>query len=114
MKPAIASPRPKKEKVGFWCPDDIGLAVKDLIEKGVYADQSKALVVLLRTALQAQSRFPTDLQARMDDLAAFLQRDTDAIVRLCVEGILEMIDGKEATSPLIVEEFRLRQKRRLR
>jgi len=114
MKPAIASPHPKKEKAGFWCPDDIRLAVKDLIEKGVYADQSKAIVALLRTALQAQSRFPTDLQTRVDDLVAFLQRDTNTILRLCVEGVFEMIDGKGTKSPLIIEEFRLRQKRRPR
>ena len=102
---------PKNAKVGFWCPEDIASAVKILVEKGVYADQSKALVGLLRAALEERTRFPDELQERIARLGIFLQRNPDIIVRLCVEGILEMVEKEDSRSPLIVEEYRLRKQR---
>jgi Arc/MetJ-type ribon-helix-helix transcriptional regulator len=99
----------KKEKAGFWCPEDVDEGIKSLIERGLYQDRSKAIVALLRNSLQTDKQLPGDLQKRVETLASYLQRDTDVIVRQCVEGILEMIDSSEAIVPLIVEEVRLRQ-----
>ncbi len=99
----------KKEKAGFWCPEDVDEGIKSLIERGLYQDRSKAIVALLRTSLQADKQLPGDLQKRVETLASYLQRDTDIIVRQCVEGVLEMIDSPEPIVPLIVEEVRLRQ-----
>lgn len=99
----------KKEKAGFWCPEDVDEGIKSLIERGLYQDRSKAIVALLRTSLQVDKQLPGDLQKRVETLASYLQRDTDIIVRQCVEGILEMIDASEPIVPLIVEEVRLRQ-----
>jgi Arc/MetJ-type ribon-helix-helix transcriptional regulator len=101
----------KKEKAGFWCPGDIDEAIKGLVERGVYQDRSKAIVGLLRTALHDDDQLPDDLQKRVETLATFLQRDAGAVVRQCVEGVLEMIDSPEAVTPLVVEEVRLRQDR---
>jgi hypothetical protein len=101
----------KKEKAGFWCPGDIDEAIKDLVERGVYQDRSKAIVGLLRSALRDEDQLPDDLQKRVDSLASFLQRDASVVVRQCVEGVLEMIDAAETVTPLVVEEVRLRQDR---
>lgn len=107
------SPRPKKEKAGFWCPEDVDRALKDLVARKVYDDRSKAIVALLRAALQRDGRLPSDLQSRLDELAAYLQRSPEAVVVLCIEGILELIHATEPVVPLIVEEVGLRRIRRL-
>ena len=99
----------KKEKAGFWCPGDVDEGIKNLIERGTYQDRSKAIVGLLRNSLQANKQLPGDLQKRVDTLASYLQRDSDVIIRQCVEGVLEMIDASEPIIPLVVEEVRLRQ-----
>ncbi|MDE1169721.1 MAG: hypothetical protein PW734_00695 [Verrucomicrobium sp.] len=99
----------KKEKAGFWCPNDVDDGIRGLIERGVYQDRSKAIVGLLRNSLQGANQLPGDLQKRVDALASFLQRDSRVVIRQCVEGILEMIDAAEPTTPLVVEEVRLRQ-----
>jgi hypothetical protein len=98
-------------KAGFWCPPDIDGAIRDLVERGVYPDLSKAIVGLLRQGLLANKRLPSDLLGRVHELAASLQRHPDIIQRQCVEGILGMIDQEDQRAPLIVEEMRLRQRR---
>ncbi len=97
-------------KAGFWCPPEVHAAIKDLVEKQIYQDQSKALVGLLRRGLLADTQLPADLRERFYALARYLQRDPDIILRQCVEGILGMMDA-EARIPLIVEEVGLLQKR---
>jgi hypothetical protein len=100
-----------KAKAGFWSPKDVQEGILALVENGTYADQSKAIVGLLRKALHDDTLFPSALQARIDHLASDLDRSPEAILRLCVEGMLEMIDGSETTVPLLIEEVRLRRRR---
>ncbi|SDT90686.1 hypothetical protein SAMN05444156_0623 [Verrucomicrobium sp. GAS474] len=100
-----------KAKAGFWAPADVQESILALVENGTYADQSKAIVGLLRKALRDDTLIPPPLRKRLDHLSTDLDRTPEAIVRLCVEGILEMLDGPEATIPLLIEEVRLRQRR---
>ncbi len=106
-----------KTKAGFWCPSDIQAAVQIRLDRGEYADQSKALVALLRAGIKAQEQFPNPLRAQIHDLAGLLQRSEDTVIRQCVEGIMEMLHAPESdlplvtVTPLIVEEVSLRRKR---
>lgn len=98
-----------KEKLGFWCPTSLLLAMDQLIQDGVYADRSKACVGLIRKGLSGKT-MPCDLQAQLDKLAQFLDRDSQIVSMQCIAAVLEMVSSDTAKTPLIVEEVRLRQK----
>jgi Arc/MetJ-type ribon-helix-helix transcriptional regulator len=100
-----------KTKAGFWCPPDIQIAIQALVEKEVYADQSKTIIALLRKALRDDTALPSSLRERLNQLAVDLDRTPEVMMRLCVEGILEMVDSPATALPLVVEEVRLRQRR---
>ncbi|HEY8965628.1 MAG TPA: hypothetical protein VIM58_04240 [Candidatus Methylacidiphilales bacterium] len=100
----------RKAKVGFWCPGDVSAALRARVEDGTYRDTSKAIVALLREGLDERKGLPPGIAARVDALASLLRREPGVVVALCVEGVLDLL-SEPAVPPLIVEEYRLRQRR---
>ncbi|WP_157895105.1 hypothetical protein [Verrucomicrobium sp. GAS474] len=100
----------RKEKIGFWCPADIELAIQKLVDQGAYQDKSKACVDLIRKGLK--NAVPMELSQRLEELSRVLLRDPEVIASQCIQGMFELIDTDANQVPLIVEEIRLRERRR--
>lgn len=93
-------------------PPDVRQGTDLLIERGIYPDLSKTLVALLRKALSSEELLPPMIMERVDGLAEILQRSREAIIRQCVEDVLEMLNSNGGKTPLLIEEVRLRERRK--
>jgi len=102
----------KKDKIGFWCPADIDFAIQNLVDQGAYQDKSKACVDLIRKGLEKANAISPDLSERVEKLSKSLMRDPNVIISQCISGIFEMIDSDMNDVPIIIEEIRLRERRK--
>jgi len=104
----------RKEKVGFWCPPDVDEGVQKLLDEGRYQDRSKAFVDLVRKGLKSEKQLSPGVQKNVGLLGRILDREPEAIVNQCVEGVLTLINSDGTEMPLIFEEIRLRKNREKR
>jgi hypothetical protein len=102
--------RPRKVRLGFWCPSEIDDVLTQLVLAGTHEDRSKAVVALLRKAIADDNLLPPELEGKVRGVSAALQRCREAVVVQCVSGMMEYIDSEGAVVPMIFEEIRLRKR----